>query len=139
MKKLLKDELFDSSKKGEEKYTIFNPYFIEVMPHIIEFFKNLSSTELPNYIQSSINEGKKLEYKYLEIHPEEQFEYQSMCINWTEFIEIYKVLKSNPTLYFVEETKEYKALKQLMNNEDMFKTKKLLLKIKMFQMMKKKF
>ena len=123
MKKLLKDELFDSSKKGEEKYTIFNPYFIEVMPHIIEFFKNLSSTELPNYIQSSINEGKKLEYKYLEIHPEEQFEYQSMCINWTEFIEIYKVLKSNPTLYFVEETKEYKALKQLMNNEDMFKTK----------------
>lgn len=93
------------------------------MPHIIEFFKNLSSTELPNYIQSSINEGKKLEYKYLEIHPEEQFEYQSMCINWTEFIEIYKVLKSNPTLYFVEETKEYKALKQLMNNEDMFKTK----------------
>jgi len=49
MKKLLKDELFDSSKKGEEKYTIFNPYFIEVMPHIIEFFKNLSSTELPNY------------------------------------------------------------------------------------------
>ena len=123
MKKLLKDELFDSSKKGEEKYTIFNPYFIEVMPHIIEFFKNLSSTELPNYIQSSINEGKKLEYKYLEIHPEEQFEYQSMCINWTEFIEIYKVLKSNPTLYFVEETKEYKALKQLMNNEDMFYTK----------------
>ena len=123
MKKLLKDELFDSSKKGEEKYTIFNPYFIEVMPHIIEFFKNLSSTELPNYIQSSINEGKKLEYKYLEIHPEEQFEYQSMCINWTEFIEIYKVLKSNPTLYFVEETSEYMALKQLMNNEDMFYTK----------------
>ena len=123
IKKLLNDELFDSSKKGEENFTIFNPYFIEVMPHIIEFFKNLSSTELPNYIQSSINEGKKLEYKYLEIHPEEQFEYQSMCINWTEFIEIYKVLKSNPTLYFVEETKEYKALKQLMNNEDMFKTK----------------
>ena len=31
--------------------------------------------------------------KYLEVHPEEQFEYQSMCINWTEFIEIYKTIK----------------------------------------------
>ena len=123
MKKLLKDELFDSSKKGEEKYTIFNPYFIEVMPHIIEFFKNLSSTELPNYIQSSIEEGKNIEYKFLEVHPEEQLEYQSMCINWTEFIEIYKILKLNPTLYFNETSYEYKCLGQLIGKEDLLNTK----------------
>ena len=130
LKKLLKDELFDSSKKDEKNYTIFNPYFIEVMPHIIEFFKNLSSAELPIYIQNSINEEKNIEYKYLEVHPEEQFEYQSMCINWTEFIEIYKIIKKNPTFYIKkmkednkDETKEFKALNKLIYYEKMFNNK----------------
>ena len=123
MKKLLKDELFDSSKKGEEKYTIFNSYFIEIMPHVIEFFKKLSSTELPSNIQKSISEGKNIQYKYLEVHPEEQFEYQSMCISWTEFIEIYKAIKIDPSLYFDKETKEYKALEKLISNETLFNEK----------------
>ena len=118
MKKLLKNELFDSSKKGEENYTIFNPYLIEVMPHIIEFFKNLSSAELPNNISNAIKEGKNIEYKYLDVHPEEQFEYQSMCINWTEYFEIYNTIKLDQTLYFNKGSIEDKNFEKLKYNED---------------------
>ena len=57
IKKLLRGELYDSTKKNEEYYTIFNPYFIEIMPHVIEFFRNISSTKLP------INIEKLLEFK----------------------------------------------------------------------------
>jgi len=117
MKKLIKDQLFNSSKKGEENYTIFNPYLIEVMPHIIEFFKNLSSVELPN-ISSPIKEENNIEYKYLDIHPEEQFEYQSMCINWIEYFAIYNTIKSNPSLYFKEKSPEYNAFDRLKYNEN---------------------
>ena len=128
IKKLLNDELFDSSKKGEEYYTIFNPYFIEVMPHIIEFFKNLSFTELPKNILSLINGGNNIENKCLEIHPEEQF-YQSICINWIEYIEISKIIKLNPTFYF-EGNKDLEALNKLKigfgnltTKENLFKQK----------------
>ena len=111
IKKLLNDELFDSSKKGEENYTIFNPYFIEVMPHIIEFFKNISSTELPKNIISLINGGNNIEEICLEIHPEEQF-YQSICINWEEYNEIYKIIKKDPIFYFKGE-KDSEAFNKL--------------------------
>ena len=124
IKKLLNDELFDSSKKGEENFTIFNPYFIEVMPHIIEFFKNISSTELPKNILSLINGGNNIENKYLEIHPEEQF-YQSICINWEEFNEISKIIKLNPTFYF-EGLKDLEAFNKLITGfEKLTKNEKL--------------
>ena len=118
IKKVFKDELFDSSKKGEENYTIFNPYLIEVMPHIIEFFQNLSSAELPNNILSLINGGNNIEYKFLEVHPEEKIEYQSICINWEEYIEIYKIIKLNPTFYLPNnESTEFKSFSKLILHE----------------------
>ena len=57
LKKILRGELYDGNKKNEDFLTIFNPYFIEIMPHVIEFFRNISSTKLP------INIEKLLEYR----------------------------------------------------------------------------
>ena len=57
IKKLLRGELFDANKNSEEGYTIFNAYLIEIMPHVIEFFRNITSTKLPDNIE------KLLEYR----------------------------------------------------------------------------
>ncbi len=57
IKKLLRGELYDGKNKKEQNYTLFNSYFIEIMPHVIEFFRNISSTKLP------INIEKLIEYR----------------------------------------------------------------------------
>ena len=125
LKKLLRGELYDETKKNEENFTIFNSYFIEIMPHVIEFFRNISSTKLPINIEklleyrknnannktsnenetnkdtntSSNNNDKKeernIEFDFLKAHPEERLEHQSMCITWKEFEAIYNIIKSN--------------------------------------------
>ena len=125
IKKLLRGELYDETKKNEENFTIFNSYFIEIMPHVIEFFRNISSTKLPinieklleyrknnsnNKIITNENEANKdtntpnnndkkeernIEFDFLKAHPEERLEHQSMCITWKEFETIYNIIKSN--------------------------------------------
>ena len=102
LKKLLRGELYDSRQKKEENYTIFNPYFIEIMPHIIDFFRNISSTKLPINIEqlldcknNNIKEGRIIEYDFLKAHPEERLEHQSICMTWKDFDVIYNIIKSN--------------------------------------------
>ena len=114
IKKLLRGELYDSNKKNEENYTIFNPYFIEIMPHIIEFFRNISSTKLPINIEKLLEykknnpttteeetksnppkEERNIEFDFLKAHPEERLEHQSMCMTWKDFEAIYNIIKSN--------------------------------------------
>ena len=121
IKKLLRGELYDGQKKNEENFTIFNPYFIEIMPHVIEFFRNISSTKLPINIEKlleyrknnsnsnntptneagdtnkkeSPKEEKNIEFDFLKAHPEEKLEHQSMCITWKDFETIYNIIKSN--------------------------------------------
>ena len=60
LKQLLRGQLYDSSSsKGNEfNFTLFNPYFIEIMPYVIEFFKNITSVKLPVNIEMLIEEKK---------------------------------------------------------------------------------
>ena len=102
------------TKKKEEDYTIFNPYFIEIMPHNIEFFRNISSTKLPINIEKLLEykknnsttteeetksnhpkEERNIEFNFLKAHPEERLEHQSMCMTWKDFEAIYNIIKSN--------------------------------------------
>ena len=119
IKKLLRGELYDAQKKNEENYTLFNSYFIEIMPHVIEYFRNISSTKLPINIEKLLEykknnnspsggstkggeadknapkETKNIEFDFLKAHPEERLEHQSMCITWKDFEAIYNIIKSN--------------------------------------------
>ena len=106
IKKFLRGELYDAQKKNEQNFTLFNSYFIEIMPHIIEYFRNISSTKLPINIEKLIEykknpgnnnniEGKNIEFDFLKSHPEERLEHQSMCLTINEILTIYNIIKSN--------------------------------------------
>ena len=60
LKKLLRGQLYDASS-NEYSYTLFNPYFIEIMPYVIDFFKNLTSVKLPSNIEQLLEQKQKLE------------------------------------------------------------------------------
>ena len=59
LKKLLRGQLYDSSG-NEYFFTLFNPYFIEIMPYVIDFFNNLISVKLPSNIEKLLEEKQKL-------------------------------------------------------------------------------
>ena len=65
LKKLLRGQLYDSSKKNEVYFSIFNSYFIEIMPYVIEFFKNITSVKLPVNIEMLLEEKKILKLNEL--------------------------------------------------------------------------
>ena len=60
LKKLLRGQLYDNNG-NEYSYTLFNPYFIEIMPYVIDFFKNLTSVKLPSNIEQLLEQKQKLE------------------------------------------------------------------------------
>ena len=59
LKKLLRGQLYNNSV-NEYSYTLFNFYFIEIMPYIIDFFTKLISVKLPSNIEQLLEEKKKL-------------------------------------------------------------------------------
>ena len=65
LKKLLRGQLYDSSKKNEVYFSIFNSYFIEIMPYVIEFFKNITCVKLPVNIEMLLEEKKILKLNEL--------------------------------------------------------------------------
>ena len=81
LKQLLRGQLYDSSNtKGnnEFNYTLFNPYFIEIMPYVIEFFKNITSVKLPANIEMLIEEKKNKQLKEMNIGREAVFTKESL-------------------------------------------------------------
>ena len=127
IKKLLRAELYDSSKKNEINYTIFNSYFIEIMPHLIDYYRNISSTKLPINIEKLIDNKKNninerdIEYNFLKFHPEERLEHQSMCLSWKEIVTIYEIMKTNVENIFPnKEDIVYKTYNKLTFHEKTF-------------------
>ena len=106
LKKLLRGEFYNSNNDVELPYILFNPYFIEIMPHVIEFFRDISSTKLPNNIEKlleqkkilsnkenkgEIKEERNIEFNFLKAHPEERMEHQSICLSLEDYFTIYKI------------------------------------------------
>ena len=42
IQKLINFELYNSTLNDECLYTIFNPYFIEIMPYIFDFYRDIT-------------------------------------------------------------------------------------------------
>ena len=126
MKKLLRGGFFNSSNESEAGFTMFNTYFIEIMPCVFSLFSNLKNVKLPNFIEKLIQEkasgnleNRNIEYNYLKENPDEQIEHQSMCFTWTEFLMFYNCIKENETALAPDKNSIfYKTYKKMFFHED---------------------
>ena len=66
LKKLMRGQLYNNSD-NEYCYTLFNYYFIEIMPYIIDFFTKLMSVKLPTNIEQLLEEKKALSQNILKV------------------------------------------------------------------------
>ena len=113
LKKLLRGEFYDSNKQNEIYFIPFNSYFIELMPHVIDFFRNISSTKLPLNIEKLIeyrkaektnelkDEKRNINFSFLEAHPDERMEYESICLSLQDFFLIYDILKQDDNFIYI--------------------------------------
>ena len=129
IQKLLNGDLFNSNKDDEYLYTIFNTYFIEIMPFVFDFFREVSNSKLPVNIENLLeykktNRGSRdIQFKYLKIHYEERLEHQSMCLTFKDFLIIYNITKSNEDILGDKTGLVYKTYKKITYHEDNLKSK----------------
>ena len=133
LQKLLNGELYNSTINDEYLYTIFNPYFIEIMPFIFEFFREVSNSKLPVNIEKLLEIKKSpnnrenerdIQFNYLKIHYEERLEHQSMCLTFKDFLIIYNIIKSNEEAILGDKSGlVYKTYKKITYHEDNLKSK----------------
>ena len=125
IQKLLNGELYNSTINDEYLFTIFNPYFIEIMPFIFDFFREVSNSKLPVNIENLLEKKERnIEFNFLKIHPEERLEHQSMCLTFKDILIIYNIIKSNETEILGDKTGIiYKTYKKITYHEDNLKKK----------------
>ena len=136
IQKIFIGDFFDNNKSEESPFTLFNIYFIEIMPFIIDFFREISNTKLPINIEklleikkealsgSTPSTEKNIEFNFLKYHPEERLEHQSMCLTLKEFLIIYYIIKNNEKEIVGDKAGiVYKTYKRLTYHEDNFKEK----------------
>jgi hypothetical protein len=140
LQKLLNGEFYNSSINDEYLYTIFNPYFIEIMPFIFDFFREVSNSKLPVNIEKLLeikrntyeNPGKNggkdsernIEFDFLKFHPEERLEHQSICLTFKQLLIIYNIIKSKEEEILGEKTGIfYKTYKKITFHEAHLKSK----------------
>ena len=138
LKKLLRGEFYDANKENEICFLPFNTYFIELMPHVIDFFRNISSTKLPLNIEKLIeykkaemvnelsNEKKNINFSFLEAHPDERMEYQSICVSLQDLFTIYDIIKSGNNSEYIfgdKDCLEYKYYNKITFIEDKLRKK----------------
>ena len=130
IQKLLNFEFYNSTKSEEYCYTLFNPYFVEIMPFIYDFYREISNSKLPINIEQLLIQKKdnvkneEIRYSYLELHPEERLEHQSMCMSFHDIKTVYNIIKSNDTQILGDKnTLKYKTFKKITYNEDNLESK----------------
>ena len=113
LKKLLRGEFYNGNKQNEICFIPFNSYFIEIMPHILNFFRNISSTKLPLNIEKLLeyrksemtnelkNKKRNIDFSFLEVHPDERMEYESICISLHDFFTIYDIIKPKNNFEYI--------------------------------------
>ena len=130
LQRLINLDLYKSIIDEEYFYTIFNPYFIEIMPYIFDFYRETSNAKLPVNIEQLLIQKKEnvkdknIKYNYLTIHPEERLEHQSMCMTFKDIITVYNIIKSNEAEILGDKTNlTFKTYKKITYNEDNLKSK----------------
>ena len=106
LQKLLNGDLFKSNVGDEFLYTIFNPYFLEIMPFVLEFMSEIATAKLPPNIQQlleirerEIEEEtlyeKDIDFSFLKYHPEERLEHESICLPLKDISFIIDIIRAN--------------------------------------------
>ena len=102
------------------------------MPCLITFYDTLRNIELPPYLTKLLNllktnetlKDEELDFDYLKEFPNEDFEFQSICISWKEVWLFYETIKKKESeLIKSQNTMFYKTYNKISYHEKTLKKK----------------
>ena len=114
--KLFKDDNIEGN------YTPFNWLFIEKMPKLIEFIKNLTNIKLPNFIEELITGGTNKEYKYdyFKENKNEIICHSSICFSTDDLYILIKNIQNCKEKLFIDKDLE-KTIQKLFYKDHLKK------------------
>lgn len=100
IKELIKGNLFNSTVKPD--YTVFNKFFIKIMPKVFEFFDKLIDVKLPPTIEKCIDNctaPENIIYDYFEENPTEKITHVSVCFSIHDLKNIFQIIQDNEDVF----------------------------------------
>ena len=100
LKQLINGNFFNSNH--DPYYTLFNRFFLTMMPSVLSFFETLIDVKLPgsleNLIRGEVDENCFI-YNYFEENPNEKIRHWSMCFNIEDVLSVYHIINQNEKLF----------------------------------------
>ena len=86
-------------------YTVFNWYFIDIMPKVFEIFDDFTDVELPPFLQNIITEDDNINNNLIEnyVFEKEEFNYQMMCLTTEQIYNIMTIIQRNEQFFLGNE------------------------------------
>ena len=100
IKELVKGNLFNSTLKPD--YTVFNKFFVRIMPKVFDFFDKLIDVKLPPTIEKCIDNctaPENIIYDYFDENPKEKITHVSVCFSIYDLKNIYQIIKDNEDVF----------------------------------------
>ena len=125
--KMITGKLF--KKNGDYSMVLYNKFIIETLPKLFGLINSIENNiELPNCVNKLINDNsnqRNINYDYFKENPEENIEYQSICISLTNIYIFMNIIGSNNKILIDKDEKqeEKNILKDFANNMDIIKEK----------------
>ena len=121
IKELVKGNLFNSNLKPD--YTVFNKFFVRIMPRVFEFFDKLIDVKLPPTIEKCIDNctaPENIIYDYFEENPNEKLTHVSVCFSIYDLKNIFQIIKDNEHVFLnstpkCEDLNKQRFLEQTQN------------------------
>ena len=108
--------------KDEPNFTIFNWFFMDIMPTVFKFFEELTKVPLPPILEKIINDNNldTFVYDYFKEYPNEQIRLMNVCYTVDDIITIVDVIKKNEELFLLKDIdktiyKEFDFFKAAIN------------------------
>ena len=100
LKQLISGNFFNAN--DDMYYTLFNRFFLTMMPKVLSFFETLIDVKLPgsleNLIYGKIDENNCI-YNYFEENPHENIRHWSMCFSIGDILSVYQIINKNENLF----------------------------------------
>lgn len=107
-------------------FTVFNRFFIGIMPKVFDFYDKLIDVQLPPVLEKIINNQTDDSYNiydYFNDNPNEKIAHSSICFTIDDVITLYKIINENEKdfLNITFNIKEQEKLEKIKKTQEIFK------------------
>ena len=133
LKKFVVGKLFKDDESNESNLTPFNWLFLEKFEKLVIFIEKLIDVDLPEFIESVINDelNEKYKYNYLEENKNEVIFHNSICFSIDDIYILVKNIQENKQILFKENiNNELKIILEKILSQENLKKLRVLKKTK---------